>query len=365
MYDWLTVLICIVCIIIILIIFYNLCNYTPKKDNTNSFINTMYRASTENAATPRQVNVFIDNMDTIIAEIIENDIAMFETLELTLDNFGLLDNDIFDVFMPQLENIVKEDTTTKVSKVNTIEEKIEAVKEHKTDIQNVHDSTVLSSVKNILNIIKDNNKINYDMPIMNLIRRDFMDMDSDKMHSVDKVLDTIGTGSHIYDLNMTDYQVLYCIYCRIYHPQNTNNRSALIESLFDALYNCHENGVVVCVTGRVTHIVSSLATLDFDERTWQINRSEEYKNEIRDLLGKIIADVDNDTQLFIKYPNVEYNSFETPEEKMQYAYNQVLSCYSDNPQNNLIFDKPQNTVQLRRLILDNLREEAKIVIELR
>lgn len=369
MYDWVTILICIACIIIILIIIYNLWTSTPKKraDNTNNFINTMYRASTEYNNIVQKTNDIIENADIIIEEIEENEFeaALFEAFELTLDNLGILDDQVFIDILPKLEERVKVETANKVAIAETVSDKIEVIKEHKPDPQNVHDSTVLSSVNNILNIIKSDNKINYDMPLIDMIRNDFMDMDSTKMDKVEEVLNTISKKSLVYHLNMTDYQVLYCVYCRIYHPQNADNRAALIECLFDALYSCYEYGNVVCVTGRITHIVSSLATLDFDERTWQINRSEEYKNEIRDLLGKIIADVDDNTQLFVKYPNDNYNALASPEEKILYVYDQVLSCYSDKPQDNLVFDKPSNTTPLRKIILDNLREEGKIVINLR
>jgi hypothetical protein len=366
MEEWIRIIVIIICLLIILYLVYRFYKTpaTKRREITNNILQDFYEASIIYFQEPRQNEVILNNIANRVNEE-ELEAIQLETLGLALDNLGLLNNPMIFELIPQLEVKVSDKTIDKIAAAETTEEKIATIIEHTNDNQNVHDSAVLSSIETIINRIKQDSTINYDIDIIKKLKEEFMSMESKKVAIVNEVLDTIAKKSLVYQLKMTDYQVLYCIYCRIYHPLNAKNREALLESLFDALYDCYDGTTVVCVTGRISHIISSLATLDFDEQNWQINRSEEYKNEIREMLGKIINDVDNGTSLFINKPNAEYLALESSSKKMHHAYDQLLSCYSaDGPKGELIFDKPENTIVLRAPVLKNLREEGRIVIEL-
>jgi hypothetical protein len=83
---------------------------------------------------------------------------------------------------------------------------------------------------------------------------------------------------------LDDIQVIRLVWSRSAHPANAGNKQALRQALYDALADSwkvgFDNGSMVCLQGRVTRMLGSLALLDFDRDTWNISTQEETKNEI-------------------------------------------------------------------------------------
>ena len=83
---------------------------------------------------------------------------------------------------------------------------------------------------------------------------------------------------------ITDQEVARLVWARAYHPENRGKREELRQAYFDALTDSWKKGVqeprMVCVQGRISRLIGSLALLDYDKRNWGMSTLEELKNEI-------------------------------------------------------------------------------------
>jgi len=79
-------------------------------------------------------------------------------------------------------------------------------------------------------------------------------------------------------------RVARLVWARAAHPSNAANAQKLRQAYFDALVDSWKPGIVspipVCGHGRAGRLLSSLATLDFDENTWHLARREDLNNEL-------------------------------------------------------------------------------------
>lgn len=91
-------------------------------------------------------------------------------------------------------------------------------------------------------------------------------------------------GERYIAVDATDEECLCRIWARADDPRNAAVRSQLRQSLFDNLVDCWEDGIsgrkIVCVTGRISRILSVLVLLDFDKRNWTMKKVEQFKNDI-------------------------------------------------------------------------------------
>ena len=155
-------------------------------------------------------------------------------------------------------------------------------KQHTNDAQNVHDPLVNICIKNIVKIIKDNQG-DVTLPDFNKIANKIITITSPKnITTVERVLMEISKGGNLYNIQLSDKEILQRIYLRIYDPRNIKNRNKLLQALSDALVDCYQHDHVECVTGRVSRILGCLTLLDFDKACWEINRTEHMQNEAID-----------------------------------------------------------------------------------
>ena len=79
---------------------------------------------------------------------------------------------------------------------------------------------------------------------------------------------------------------------RANHPRNSQRASALRQAAFDALVDSWQPGLsgerIQCVDGRISRLLGSLATLDFDEKNWDMRRLEQYRNDVFSLAAEEI-----------------------------------------------------------------------------
>lgn len=82
----------------------------------------------------------------------------------------------------------------------------------------------------------------------------------------------------------TETDILEQIWNRIHSPENKNNIEQLKVSLFEQIADCDG----VCLTGRVSRVISSLAYLDHDKEIGILKNKQILRNELMEELGKIL-----------------------------------------------------------------------------
>ena len=196
-----------------------------------------------------------------------------------------------------------------------------------SDYQNTMDITVMRSVKTIIEILKES-YYELDVPIDNTIddiinyykenphyskhiitgldRKPFLEM---VINILKKASNTKG---NVYSVSVSELILL--LWERIHHPKNKQVIDILKQAMYDALFDCCNRGVGVfipyCNNGQIAILVGMLALNDFDERTWNIQRTELIKNDIY-----------NDIVKVLNYPNVNQRAI----------FNAILDRKLSNP----------------------------------
>src|SRR6185295_9520863 len=75
----------------------------------------------------------------------------------------------------------------------------------------------------------------------------------DQIHNINA--SHIGTG-------LSEMEILRLVWQRIKHPLNHAQQNDLKESLAMQLGDCKPNGVIMCITGRITRVLQSLECID-------------------------------------------------------------------------------------------------------
>lgn len=165
---------------------------------------------------------------------------------------------------------------------------IEQNKTFKSDSQNVHDSALTGFLREQFAKIKQYNQSEN----INFSPEGFKPntKDAEKARRIGFVLDTIKRNSTDTSLiGGTEYDLLGSVWTRINSRANSRNREKLIESLEDQLNECATGpSSTVCVAGRCSHLVSSLALLDQDPNIGVLKTKELLRNELLDGAAKIV-----------------------------------------------------------------------------
>lgn len=234
------------------------------------------------------------------------------------NNLGLmdiLDNHILDIIGGHRNNIITTNQNTAQQNADTrggaIDNYIELATRPTNDSQNVHDHTVLSGFKQILErLIDDRNNSEDSQHLLSLdeIKNEIKQKErrySDNRPQVAMkalaVIDKMKDGEKITALEIdgsptTDELCLQLVWDRSMHPLNSKNASLIKQSIFDNLVDAWEFDIftnepkIVCVTGRATRMLSSLTLLDFDEQNWEVKKFEDFKNDIFNKVKQIIME---------------------------------------------------------------------------
>jgi|LakMenEpi03Aug12_release.lakeMendotaPanAssembly.Ray.scaffolds.fasta_scaffold06280_15 hypothetical protein len=180
-----------------------------------------------------------------------------------------------------------------------------------SDYQNTMDITVMRSVKSIIEILKESyynleSPMNEDIKdIINYYRENphyskHIVTGLDRLPFLEMVINSLknasNTHGHIYNISVAELIIL--LWERIHHPNNKQSIDTLKQALYDALFDCWNRGVgkfiPYCNNGQIAILAGMLAINDFDERTWDIQRTELIKNDIY-----------NDIVKVLNYPNVD------------------------------------------------------------
>jgi hypothetical protein len=239
-------------------------------------------------------------------------------INLNNNNLGLmdiLDNHILDIIGGHRNNIITTNQTTAQQNANTrgdaIDNYIELATRPTNDSQNVHDHTVLSGFKLILErLIEDRNNNEYAQNLLSLDEIKNEIKQKERQYSDNRpqiaikalgVIDKMKDGEQISALEIdgnptTDQLCLQVVWDRANHQLNSKNEQLIKQSIFDNLVDAWEFDLftneqkIVCVTGRATRMLSSLTLLDFDEQNWEVKKFEEFKNEIFNKVKHIIME---------------------------------------------------------------------------
>jgi hypothetical protein len=180
-----------------------------------------------------------------------------------------------------------------------------------SDYQNTMDITVMRSVKSIIEILKESyynleSPMNVDIKdIINYYRENphyskHIVTGLDRLPFLEMVINSLKNASnihgHIYNISVAELIIL--LWERIHHPNNKQSIDMLKQALYDALFDCWNRGVGTfipyCNNGQIAILAGMLTINDFDERTWDIQRTELIKNDIY-----------NDIVKVLNYPNVD------------------------------------------------------------
>jgi hypothetical protein len=166
------------------------------------------------------------------------------------------------------------------------------------DPQNVHDTSITATLGEIIKRLRADQK-NMTLPSIDEIWKEIKENGEElsdkrlfKVRDVGEVISRIKSGEKIAVHNLTDEECLQRVWLRIDDPKNRDTKKQLRQAIFDALFDCWEEGIIgkhiVCVTGRITKVLSALTLLDWDEKNWEFKRLEQIKNDIFVKTAKVI-----------------------------------------------------------------------------
>jgi hypothetical protein len=198
------------------------------------------------------------------------------------------------------------------------------------DNQNVHNATlsrhVIESIKKLVTKEADNNIIKKSqLQVYNEIRQYLLDCKSSSTIALD-VIDTIHKSNNIHiGSNLTEMEIIRLIWQRIDHPVNDKVKNDLCDALRLQLNDCKPNGVIMCLTGRVSRILQTLECVDAEgvvdlKPMWVIKEQiAEYCGKYSDKLFKRVP---------IKYQQA-FESLERTPEQTQLAED-YIKCLRSN-----------------------------------
>lgn len=199
--------------------------------------------------------------------------------------FNLVANRIPAAKHQSVQNRVKESIANSNSKKEAVETALDSATRYTSDKQNVHDSKVNNDLREALSIFKRGTNA---VPVGNEVREWINNVyasDPNNLHKVQNAitaLNKVEEGNHIFTFNETESNILSYVWQRCKHQNNIENRDLMFEAVVNSLADSVENGGLVCINGRCSRMLNSLATLDFDKKISERGALtfEAYKNQI-------------------------------------------------------------------------------------
>jgi hypothetical protein len=216
--------------------------------------------------------------------------AMWETDDDLLILFQGLNTTLANEAPAVRREIIEDRKERAINNAENMEEAIDnyfedAVK-YTSDAQNVHDSKVNEDLRRTLRKLRSSTgRVNVSSSI-NQARdyiRNVYALDPANTHKVTNalaVLNTIEKGERITTFDDNEDNIFAYTWERCNHPNNADNEENLKEAVINALADSIERGAQVCINGRTSRVLNSLASLDFDEEVGNAMTYEAYKNQI-------------------------------------------------------------------------------------
>ena len=214
------------------------------------------------------------------------------------------------------------------------------------DLQNVHDHTVnkiiISNIKKLQELYQIDN-IN-DIEIFNYIYINILEddlLDTNKRYDIITVLNSCTNEIHEY-FNISEIDSLKYIYKYI---QDKPNKIDLYHILNIELYNCIENGYIVCSTGKIGRIISILDGIDNNFNLLKPNHI--IRIEILNLSNQIREDILNTAS------DEEKNNYDNSIDNL--LYNKMVNKLESEVEN--LYIKELN---FNKEIINDIIEECKL-----
>lgn len=204
--------------------------------------------------------------------------------------------------LAEITPIIRRDTATRMGNM-PLSQRIT----YHNDAQNVHDTQINNDLRDQIKKMSDENdtSIGNTYEYVRNIILNANDKTPEKRAKAIDVLDSIEkNNSLVLAINMRESDVLKLVCDRIESSFNKEHRDDMKNMLIDALNDCMENGHLVCVNGRVNHIVSSLATLDASSDIGMLRTKEILRNECFEKAAEIRNKIlDESPEMMKQYNN--------------------------------------------------------------
>ncbi len=226
----------------------------------------------------------------------ENDIDWFQIAQIenfiwrnadNVDNNIIL-HDLYErnirIAPKKIKRTVEQAKQEGKTKSEAIDIFVNTNKEHTSDPQNVHDSSVNLLFKKFhenLEQTSDKNKNCYNELLQTI---NASDKSSIQKQNAITSLDTIWASGQ------NEVQTLNLVWDRSHHPSNTENSELLKEAVIDSLIDMKQDTGIVCSTGRTNRIIGSLATLDYDPKISGFFTVEQVRNDALDISKQLLDD---------------------------------------------------------------------------
>ena len=176
---------------------------------------------------------------------------------------------------------------------------VELATQNTDDPQNTHDTGVIACLRAIVGRLRADQG-DAPLPGPNEVRAEIRERGAElsggrahRVADVEAVIAQTRVGERVVAIGATDAECLGRVWLRASDPRNAAVRGQLRQAVFDALYDCWEEGIagrkVVCVNGRTSRILSALILLDWDRRNWEVKKLEQFKNDIYAKAAEVIA----------------------------------------------------------------------------
>lgn len=183
---------------------------------------------------------------------------------------------------------------------------IESRKTFKSDSQNVHDSAINADIMEQYSRIKRYNEAEG----LNFSIESYVPPEDHRKTRINKVLDVIKSNPEKTSFtNTTEYEFINAIWNRINSVRNYKNKDDLIESFSQQLYECASSDIsTVCVAGRCSHVISSLALLDRDPELGILKPRDALRNELLNDAAKVVEKYTGESTKVDKKIIEDYNN---------------------------------------------------------
>ena len=252
----------------------------------NNFNNIMTEADNFRR---RLGNLLFDDLPEVIILNGQPRDEFFMILTELNDNIGTKQ----EIHTTQIRNEAKKEAASLNQPADIVIDKfVKNMQTHTNDSQNSHDSFVNKEINKTLYIIENDpnqppTQSIHDtiIDIKNRIRES--DVSDSKKNQAYNALDVIIAKNQEMSTygNKKELDIINLIWARSDHPNNSENSNNIKDSIIDSLIDINErNGwgenPTVCANGRMSRIVNSLASLDYNEYAGKIQTKEQIKNYV-------------------------------------------------------------------------------------
>lgn len=243
-----------------------------------------------------------------------NDIFEIDDTKYNIFNLNALDTELRDL-EDTLTRIYEKELYKKPDVPKKLEERVIWI----SDSQNVHDSNINNALRDGYEQIKKENNGNFLWDINDIINyiQHIYSKESDftELHNIEPAIDMlhyINTrgANNIVKLNTTEKDFVSNVFTKIYNEPEQQKRKTMMENFMLNLKESYGAGTPVCITGRITRIMTSFSDMDTNNPSLGILKAKPViKNEIflkaASIRNKIIDKADKETQ--DKYNNGVYD----------------------------------------------------------